>query len=392
MSRHRSWIEWLLRKQAPLEEQLDRLTIDITNTTPRRNSYRPSFRPEFSTPVWDEGEDTHTPRPPAPAVPDDFYETGSPTLSTSTQSTAQTFTTNSSGTAVTGHWAQALFDNRWPTNDFHTTHGITMCQGKPEHGLIERLRQHSLYEVAKFTFRESNLTARFFWRPLDHRSRMLISTTDQLGTQVRMCMPLSDLKLMREWNLLNFYRISTSSSVNGSNPRRLVLWSTFSFNTYEKLILFHCVFAGMKNQDHAYRPTTALRDWPHKSPSQRQDQDEAEIFGAPIEDEGYIHALRVYYDHDSGASRLETRPSSGNMKCCPIWTAFVTDHCQLSGWARKVSSRQVQLLTLRFYVFCDSYTPRQGRNGEVVLTFKRGSDADEFLAAVGRLRSMRAPV
>jgi hypothetical protein len=382
MGRHRGWIEWLLSKQEPVEEQLDSLTIDITNETkPRRNSFNPYFRPDPPDPPWNDDWDGTAPRPPVPDAPDGF-DTGSPTLSTATHSSAQTFTTNSSATVVNGHWAQALFDQRLPTNEFATNLGPTMCQGTPDRGLVDRLRQHNFYEVAKFIFRESSLTARFYWRPPDHRSRLLISTVDPLGQQVRICISLTDLKLIRHGNQLQSYRIA-------SDGRKLVPWGTFSFPIYEKLILFYCVFAAMKNQDHQHRPTTALRDWPHKPPSQQQEQDEEQIFGAPIEDRDYIHALRVYFDRDSGASRLETRPHAGPMKCCPIWTAFITDHVQLSGWARKVSSKVVQLGILRLYVFCDGHIPVKGRNGEAHLTFRKGSDADEFMSAVNWLRRRR---
>lgn len=145
----------------------------------------------------------------------------------------------------------------------------------------------------------------------------------------------------------------------------------------------------MKHQDYRHQLSDTVRDWPQRPPNQQQEQDEEEIFGAPILDREYVHALRVYYDRDSGASRLETRPTNEPMKCCPIWTAFVTDHVQLSGWARKIAPRTIQLLTLRPYVFCDGYVPVKGRNEEAVLIFRRTSDADEFMTAVNWLRRQR---
>jgi len=379
MSRHRTWIEWMLRQQFPLQEQLDSLSIGVGEMRPRRNSVNFHIQPP---PLFD-ALDGNTFRPHVPEVPDDF-DAGSPTLSTATYSSTRTFATNSSGTLATGHWAQALLDRHLPATDFATDLGPTTYYGSSNRDVPELLQQHHFVEVAKFLLRQSSIIARFFWRPTDHRARLLISATDTMEAQLRYCATLTDLTLYRNGNLLQFCRRTSSG--------RLVRWVNISFPTYEQLVMFHCVYAAMKNQDHQYDPRRAVRDFPQNNPSARPEYDEETLFSALTEDGDYLHALRVYYDHDSGASRIEARPHTGEMRCCPIWTAFITDHVQLRGWALKLNNRLVRLSSLRPYVFVQGYIPFNGRYGEPLLTFRNSGDADDFIAVARWLQHRRPRV
>ena len=41
-----------------------------------------------------------------------------------------------------------------------------------------------------------------------------------------------------------------------------------------------------------------------------------------IEDNGYLHNLRIYRDRDSGGVRLAASVSEGDLAGSPVWTAF----------------------------------------------------------------------
>ena len=379
MIRHRAWIVSLLHNQIPPEERLDSLAVHVSRPRSRRSSRtsNSNTRPLVVAP------DGAPYRPPAPEVPEDF-DAGSPTPSTATYSSARTFATNSSGTLVAGHWAQVLFNHRPPTTEFVHDLGRTTCHDNSNRDAANRLQQHGFVGVAKFPLQADGMIARFFWRPRDDRARLLISATDDLGTQLRYCITLTELTLFRYGNLLQFRRMTATNKLNP--------WATLSFPTYEKLVLFHCVYAAMKNQDRRHDSAQALRDFPQNAPSTPLHLDEEQIFAAHIEEGEYVHALRIYFDRDSGASRIEACPHGGGMKCCPIWTAFITEHVHLIGWARKLDERTVRLDFLRPYVFRHGYLPFSGHNGEPLLAFRENSDdADDFMRAVVWLRRQRPP-
>ena len=380
MNRHRDFIDWLLKSQESAEESLEGVHDHFVHPAPSRQP-RVDLRfqqiPQIL--IWDD-----VPQPPEPNV-QDYYEAGSPTSSTSTQSSTQTFATQSSGIAASGHWASAIFDKRPPENRFHNNGGATRCHGRVERGVVDKLHQHRFFEVAKFCFRADNVTARFYWRPTDHRTRLLVSTTDLLGMEVRFCVLLTELKAVRQGNLLVLCRRDyRMDQVRGP----LTVWAEFSFDVYEKLVLFYCIFAGMKNQDWRSYPTI-LRDFYYKSQNVQAQNEEVQLFSAPIEDGGFSHFLRVYYDYDSRGSRLEARARGGPMKSTPTWTAFITEQIQDARWITKKGLRKVQLDGLHQYVFCDGYTPPKGRNEETILTFLDSGDADAFMGIIGNLRHIQ---
>lgn len=376
MSRHREWIDWLLRNQELAEEPPEIVHDRIVGRPSIRHPrVDPPFQSDPPIPIWDNIPQTQEPNGQG------YYETSSPTSSTSTQSSSQTFTTLSSEIPSTGHWASAIFDRRPPENPFDNIRGVTRCYGKPERGLVDKLHQHKFLEVAKFRFRTDNVTARFYWRPEDYRTRLLISTTDQLGMEVRFCVHLTELKAVRQGNLLFLFR--RDYRVDRTRGP-LTVWAEFRFDIYEKLVLFYCIFSGMKNQD--WKPySPILRDWYYKPQNVDEPQDEVQLFSAPIEDEGCAHFLRVYFDYDSRGSRLEARARGGPMKFTPSWTAFITEQVQDARWITKIGSRKVQLDGLRKYIFVDGYPPPRSRNEETVLTFRDSTDANAFMAIVGDL-------
>ncbi len=105
-----------------------------------------------------------------------------------------------------------------------------------------------------------------------------------------------------------------------------------------------------------------------------------------IEDDDFLHALRVYRDPDSKAVRLQASVLTGEMKkfvliqpktamhtdlvsSTPVWTAFITNYLTSPLWFKRVSSKVVCLSELRRHVFSSDYTPHQTRYGDHALEF-----------------------
>jgi hypothetical protein len=93
----------------------------------------------------------------------------------------------------------------------------------------------------------------------------------------------------------------------------------------------------------------------------------SEITG--VTDKRYLHAFRIYIDHDSGCVRFEATPRRGPLKTVAIWTAFVTQYVGHKGWMSRVGSSTIQFGELHPYVFCDGYRVPKGSTGKYQLTF-----------------------
>lgn len=199
----------------------------------------------------------------------------------------------------------------------------------------------------------TDVLVRLYWRPTDHRARILFLHKDPYGRRYRYCIPLTALKILRTESCLQLCRANQQDG-------QLDLWAVLKFTLYERMVLFYCVFVAMKRQDWI-KSGPNLDD--HFAPG------EAEEFGGQIEDDGYLHAFRVFRDRDSGGVRFETTALRGPMNKVPIWTAFVTQYIGSRTWMRMLDSKTVQLRELHPYVFCDKYRPPRSADGRFQLRF-----------------------
>ena len=96
-----------------------------------------------------------------------------------------------------------------------------------------------------------------------------------------------------------------------------------------------------------------------------------------IVDDGYKHSLVVYEDQQTHGIRLHAAVWDGELKQCPVWTAFgetkrnkenhdsvswvlirmplVTAQSQSSTWISRRSKHRVWLRNIQLYVFCRNY-------------------------------------
>jgi len=125
------------------------------------------------------------------------------------------------------------------------------------------------------------------------------------------------------------------------------------------MALFYSAFVAMKKQDQ--QPSSSgMDDFFSKEKIE---------FAGEIEDDHYLHALRVLKDKDTKCVRLEASARRGPMKNTPIWTAFVTEHVGSRQWMRRFNGRVLELSQLHPYVFCESYQPPRSAVGTFQLRF-----------------------
>lgn len=119
------------------------------------------------------------------------------------------------------------------------------------------------------------------------------------------------------------------------------------------------------------------------------------IRGRCILDDGFKHSLIVYEDKCTGGRRIHVAVWEGELRQCPVWTAFgelqlplsstssqdesfanksliVTHQSASPTWLKRVSRKRIRLADLQLYVFCQQYrqqSQRKGSGGSFELQF-----------------------
>ena len=322
-----------------------------------------------SLPPWSDDSDNGI-LPPAPEPPKPWG------VHSPTSSSASGYTWNSNSSTAReqiSHWATKVFDRKHTTTALRARGDPTICYGRSEQpGCLNRLMTENFLQVLRLPLDAASWYAKIYWRPADHRSRLLLSTKDVAGVTLHYCIPLTALKLMRKGPNILLWRLDREEG-------ELRLWAMLNFSVFEPLVLFYCAFTAMKSQDYMECPDV-LQDRFHV----RDKYDEKEEFSGEIKDDNYLHALRIYRDRDSGAIRLEARARRGKFTATPIWTAFITDLVCARNWIRVVCTKTLQLSWLHPYVFCPGYTPPRGKTGKFRLQFtsSRGRHAYAVLVSL----------
>ncbi|PNY23355.1 Uncharacterized protein TCAP_06694 [Tolypocladium capitatum] len=92
---------------------------------------------------------------------------------------------------------------------------------------------------------------------------------------------------------------------------------------------------------------------------------EHKLFQARVFDDGFKHSLIVYEDIATRALRLHAAVWDGELRQCPVWTAFVTHQSASPTWLKRVSHHRVRLADVQLYVFCRQYRQQNQRRGAV---------------------------
>ncbi|KAK3397688.1 hypothetical protein B0T20DRAFT_354485 [Sordaria brevicollis] len=174
-----------------------------------------------------------------------------------------------------------------------------------------------------------------------------------------------ELCIGREGSALQLKRWSRSGQCSK-------LWAAFYFITWEEMVLFYCTFAALKARN---RLTVQIH------PSEFQLQREKRLFQAQIVDDGYKHSLVVYEDQQTNGIRLHAAVWDGELKQCPVWTAFVTAQSQSSTWISRRSKHRVWLRNIQLYVFCKNYrqeVQRQNKSNAFEIYFVTEQGASKF--------------
>ncbi|KAL2168443.1 hypothetical protein VTG60DRAFT_7245 [Thermothelomyces hinnuleus] len=174
-----------------------------------------------------------------------------------------------------------------------------------------------------------------------------------------------ELCIEREGSALQLKRWSRSEQCSR-------LWAALYFITWEEMVLFYCTFVALKA-----RSLLTVQIHPNEFQLRR----EKRLFQAQIIDDGFRHSLIVYEDLQTRGLRLHAAVWEGELRQCPVWTAFVTHQSQSPTWLSRRSRHRVWLKDIQLYVFCNTYRQenmRQNKLGAFEIHFDREEAARRF--------------
>ncbi|ROT34779.1 hypothetical protein SODALDRAFT_85006 [Sodiomyces alkalinus F11] len=174
-----------------------------------------------------------------------------------------------------------------------------------------------------------------------------------------------ELCIHREGSALQLRRWSQTAQC--SKP-----WASLYFQTWEEMVLFHSTFVSLKARNAL---TVDVRADEYKLAGERR------LFQAQIIDDGYRHSLIVFQDMQTKGIRLHAAVWDGELRRCPVWTAFVTHQSASPTWLQRKSRHRVWLKDIQLYVFCQRYrqqNQRRGRAGAFEIFFSSPEAAARF--------------
>ncbi|OAA42620.1 hypothetical protein NOR_04751 [Metarhizium rileyi] len=286
------------------------------------------------------------------------------------------------------HWAENVFSPGPRTPIKNTEKTLSL-------GPNRELGHYSIPVFSKVLFRQSfdkdavSLTA--FLNSHDNCAYLLLRMTKDWKPWFSI-RGVHELCIRRRGSSLELRRWSLKA--NRAKP-----WAILGFNTWEgiaassspagnpaatarqeltraaDIAIMYCTFMSLKAKN---RRTV---QWASKELALGE---EHKLFQTQILDDGKNHLLTVYKDKATGYFRLHAAVHDGELRQCPVWTAFVTEQPKLPNWlTRNPAKRKVWLSDIQLFVFCKQYreeNQHKGPAGQFQIHFAEEGAAESFEA------------
>ncbi|KAI2621146.1 hypothetical protein GGR54DRAFT_647203 [Hypoxylon sp. NC1633] len=262
------------------------------------------------------------------------------------------------------HWAEAIFTQPLPSRREFKNLGRTDAFGPLQKlGHMPPVSK-DVKILVKRSFDNDRVSVNFFLQLRNQAPSLLIRT--KVGSQNWVSvLGVHELSIRREGDsVLHLSRWSRSE-------QRVKPWANLAFLTWEEMVLFYCTFLCLR-----VRSQLTVKIYPNEL----QLRKERRLFQAQITDDGYHHVLMVFEDAITGGCRLHAAVWEGNLRACPVWTAFIPPNVS-SSWLLRKTKRRIWLRDIQPYVFCETYRPthqRRGRFGAFELAFAHSEAATRF--------------
>ncbi|KAF5980835.1 hypothetical protein FCOIX_4585 [Fusarium coicis] len=248
-----------------------------------------------------------------------------------------------SGMANNIHWAEKIFSLPLPSRTPLKHQQSSKAYGP--HAPWSQVRMPSDARILFIrSFNERQITLIVYQSGRD-RCPYLLLRTFHMGTPWFSLRGAHELCVERNGSSLQFWRWSSSEHC----PK---MWANLCFMTWEELVLVYCCFLSFKTRN-SLTVQVANEDlalW-----------GERKLFQARILDDGFMHSLIVYEDYVTRGVRLHAAVWDGDLRQCPVWTAFITHQSASPKWIKRVSKTRVRLADIQLYVFCQEYRQQNQR-------------------------------
>nr|RBQ90033.1 hypothetical protein FVER53263_00841 [Fusarium verticillioides] len=248
-----------------------------------------------------------------------------------------------SGIANNIHWAEKIFSLPLPSRTPLKHQQSSKAYGP--HAPWSQVRMPSDARILFIrSFDERQITLIVYQSGRD-RCPYLLLRTFHMGTPWFSLRGAHELCVERNGSSLQFWRWSSSEHC----PK---MWANLCFMTWEELVLVYCCFLSFKTRN-SLTVQVANEDlalW-----------GERKLFQARILDDGFMHSLIVYEDYVTKGVRLHAAVWDGDLRQCPVWTAFITHQSASPKWIKRVSKTRVRLADIQLYVFCQEYRQQNQR-------------------------------
>lgn len=248
-----------------------------------------------------------------------------------------------SGIANNIHWAEKIFSLPLPSRTPLKHQQSSKAYGP--HAPWSQVRMPSDARILFIrSFNERQITLIVYQSGRDRCPYFLLRTF-HMGTPWFSLRGAHELCVERNGSSLQFWRWSSSEHC----PK---MWANLCFMTWEELVLLYCCFLSFKTRN-SLTLQVANEDlalW-----------GERKLFQARIVDDGFMHSLIVYEDYVTKGVRLHAAVWDGDLRQCPVWTAFITQQSASPKWIKRVNKTRVRLADIQLYVFCQEYRQQNQR-------------------------------
>lgn len=248
-----------------------------------------------------------------------------------------------SGIANNIHWAEKIFSLPLPSRTPLKHQQSSKAYGP--HAPWSQVRMPSDARILFIrSFNERQITLIVYQSGRDRCPYFLLRTF-HMGTPWFSLRGAHELCVERNGSSLQFWRWSSSEHCP-------TMWANLCFMTWEELVLLYCCFLSFKTRN-SLTLQVANEDlalW-----------GERKLFQARIVDDGFMHSLIVYEDYVTKGVRLHAAVWDGDLRQCPVWTAFITQQSASPKWIKRVSKTRVRLADIQLYVFCQEYRQQNQR-------------------------------
>lgn len=261
------------------------------------------------------------------------------------------------------HWAEQIFSLPLPSRTALKNPKQSRAYGPfiPEGNNVIPPDRKILF---RRSFDNDSLSLSVFINPSNDAPYALLRTYNA-GNRWYCLKGIHELRVLRDGSSLQLKRWS-------HRDNHSKLWALLYFLTWEEMVLFNCSFVALKA-----RNTLTVQIHPDEYKLSK----EKRLFQAQIIDDGYQHSLIVYEDIQTHGLRLHAAVWEGELRQCPVWTAFVTHQAASASWLVRRSRHRIWLKDIKLYVFCQKYREdnmRQNKAGAFEIYFVSDEASQRF--------------